>query len=78
MLNLNPNKFLNPLSIQYIFAAYGGDNRKGQPDYNIRRFSVNESVLNKGMDVFIKALDNISVEHEFILKEKELHESLCE
>lgn len=66
------------LSLQYIFSAYGGDNRKGQPDYNIRRFSVNEGVLDKGIDAFKKTLEDISVEHEFILKEKELNEALCE
>ncbi len=60
------------LSIEYIFSAYGGHNKKGQPPYNIRRISVNEGLLGNGTSSFIRLLGDLSVAPEYFPKEEKL------
>jgi peptidoglycan/xylan/chitin deacetylase (PgdA/CDA1 family) len=44
------------LSVGVILSAYGGDNREGQPLYNVRRIPVQENMLMEGFSSFMKQL----------------------
>lgn len=60
------------LSINVILSAYGGDNKIGQPLYNIRRLPVNEGMLKDGVGSFIQLLNNIEAPSEYAEKEEYL------
>ncbi len=64
------------LSIEYIFSAYGGANKKGQPSCNIRRVPVYKGVLENGLDSFVDSLLNLTVAREYILKERALYDAV--
>jgi peptidoglycan/xylan/chitin deacetylase (PgdA/CDA1 family) len=46
------------LSVGVILSAYGGDNREGQPLYNVRRIPVQEEILKEGFPSFMTFLKN--------------------
>ena len=64
------------LSINVVLSAYGGGNAKGQPLYNIRRISVHEGQLQRGIDLFVDSLREPAVPGEYAEKEKLLTELL--
>ncbi|OGW25643.1 MAG: hypothetical protein A2X59_03680 [Nitrospirae bacterium GWC2_42_7] len=61
------------LSVDVILSAYGGDNKIGQPLYNIRRLSVNEGMLKDGIGSFVRSLNNIEAPSEYSEKEDYLN-----
>lgn len=61
------------LSVDVMLSAYGGDNKTGQPLYNIRRLPVNEGMLKEGNGAFIRSLNNIEVPSEYAEKEAYLN-----
>jgi peptidoglycan/xylan/chitin deacetylase (PgdA/CDA1 family) len=60
------------LSVDVILSAYGGSNTEGQPLYNIRRISVDEGKLERGVDHFIRSLLEPALPEAYIEKEKQL------
>jgi peptidoglycan/xylan/chitin deacetylase (PgdA/CDA1 family) len=66
------------LSVKVILSAYGGGNKIGQPLYNIRRISVDEAKLTRGIDSFVKTLSEPVLTDEYLEKEKRLAELLSQ
>lgn len=64
------------LSFKYIFSAYGGSNERGQPLHNIRRITVDEKILEQGVDSFVRELVQADVREEYVLREKRLKNAL--
>lgn len=64
------------LSIEVIFSAYGGSNKKGQPACNIRRISLHEGLLENGINSFKDRLKEMNIEDEYIRREKRLLDAL--
>lgn len=64
------------LSFKYIFSAYGGSNERGQPLHNIRRITVDEKILEQGVDSFVRELVRADVREEYVLREKRLKNAL--
>lgn len=64
------------LGMQTIFSAYGGDNKSGQPLYNLRRISVNVDMLADGIKTFGKAIDKLVEVPDYQPAEKRLEEAM--
>ncbi len=64
------------LSLEVILSAYGGDNREGQPLYNIRRIPVSEQMLECGFSSFLSLLRDRCAAADYAGKEKRLRDAV--
>jgi peptidoglycan/xylan/chitin deacetylase (PgdA/CDA1 family) len=64
------------LSVGAILSAYGGDNRAGQPLYNIRRIPVLEDMLEEGFSSFMKRLRKRCDADDYAREEVRLRDAL--
>jgi peptidoglycan/xylan/chitin deacetylase (PgdA/CDA1 family) len=64
------------LSVGVILSAYGGDNREGQPLYNIRRVPVQEDMLEEGFSSFMKHLGNRCNPDDYSGREARLRDAI--
>ena len=64
------------LGIKAVFSAYGGDNKRGQPLYNMRRISVNEGMLADGMASFRSTLKDLMTVPGYEEEEKKLNDKI--
>jgi peptidoglycan/xylan/chitin deacetylase (PgdA/CDA1 family) len=64
------------LSVGVILSAYGGDNREGQPLYNVRRIPVQEDMLEEGFSSFMKHLRNRCDVDDYSGKEARLRDAI--
>jgi peptidoglycan/xylan/chitin deacetylase (PgdA/CDA1 family) len=64
------------LSFGVILSAYGGDNREGQPFYNVRRIPVQEDMLKEGFLSFMTGLKNRCNVTDYSRKELRLHDAI--
>ncbi len=64
------------LSIKVILSAYGGDNRKGQPLFNIRRIPVHEGMLKKDLSSFVSLLKDLHPADDYEAEERRLYEAV--
>ncbi len=64
------------LSVKVILSAYGGDNREGQPLYNVRRIPVREEMLKGGFPSFMTYLRDRCAAGDYPDEETRLHSAV--
>ena len=69
-------KIARDLSIEVILSAYGGENGRGQPLFNIRRIPVYEGMLKDGPSSFMSLLKDLRLASDYRAKEKRLYEAI--
>jgi peptidoglycan/xylan/chitin deacetylase (PgdA/CDA1 family) len=64
------------LSLKVVLSAYGGDNARGQPLYNIRRIPVREEMIKEGPAEFLRRLEAMGTANDYREAEERLYRKI--